>query len=72
MQAVIYLVEWLRDNTVIADGKLPASVRTLSAAIQAAHILSIEVKARLPNGGPDSFRLKHESGKEIGTFPLRK
>jgi hypothetical protein len=70
MHAITYQIEWLRDNVVIEDGKLPASARTLSTAIQAAHILSIEIKARLPDKGPDSFRLKHESGQEIGVFPL--
>jgi hypothetical protein len=51
---------------VIERGSLPAQVKTLAEAIQAAHILSIEMKAQRLGNGPDSFRLKHESGKEIG------
>ena len=72
MEASVFVVEWLRDQVVIERGKLPPSVRTISDAIQAAHIQSIAVKARLPDREPDSLRLSHKGGKDIGTFRLRK
>jgi hypothetical protein len=67
-----YLVEWLRDRVVINREKLPSSAKTVSQAIQAAHIRSIEVRTRLGDSEPDSFRLLNENGSELGMFSLRK
>jgi hypothetical protein len=68
----MYFIEWLRNQVVIERETLPASTKTVSQAIQAAHIRSIEIKARLPTNGPDSFRILDGTGREIGVFQLRK
>jgi hypothetical protein len=72
METAVYLVEWLRDRVVIQRERLPSSAKTLSQAIQAAHIQAIEAKARLADNEPDSFRLLNENEKEFGIFQLRK
>jgi hypothetical protein len=66
IKAASYVVEWLRRGVVIDREKLPLSARTVSQAIQAAHIQSIEMKTRLTGDEPDSFRLRGENEREIG------
>jgi hypothetical protein len=66
----VYFIEWLYDGKIVERGAITAS--NASKAIEVAHVLAFEIRSRLIEEEPDSFRLLDRNNMHLGVFPVRK
>jgi hypothetical protein len=60
----------LCEGKVIERGAIDA--KNVAKAIDVAHVLSIEIRSRLIEQEPDSFRLLDRDREHLGVFSVRK